>query len=144
MTRRLIICPSTDRLLMRKFASRLDQNLGYPRTLAESEIERTGPASQRAPRPRIDTAWTVWIHDNTGAPLLHGAIALEVNGIADRLRDRFVEHLTIRKRARQWIADQGWVIRADLPGDVAAWSLLPPRDGASGSADGRPIPEGEE
>jgi hypothetical protein len=144
MTRRIITAPASDRPLVRRFAQRLDQILGFPRTLAESEVTRTGPASQSAPLPRIETAFAAHVRDATGAVILHGAIALEVDGRAVELANRFVEHAATRKRVSEWVADQGWQIRGDLPGDPEAWTALEPRDGAAGSADGTPIPEGSE
>jgi len=144
MTRKIIIGPAADRPLLRSFAQGVDKILGLPRTLAESEITRTGPASQSAPLPRVETAFAVHVHDDTGPAILHGAIALEVDGVAERLKERFIRHNATRKRVRQWIADQGWVVRGDLPGVESAWSPLPARDGADGSPDGVPIPEGAE
>jgi hypothetical protein len=144
MTRRIVIAPGSDRALFRRFAQRLDQILGFPRTLAESEITRTGPASQSAALPHTETAFTVYVHDDTGAVQLRGALALEVDGHATGLASRFVQHNAVRKRVSEWIADQGWVVRADLPGQESAWTYLDARDGAAGSADGVPIAEGEE
>lgn len=139
-----LLAPAADRLKARRVVSRIDQILGYPRTLAESEIVRVGPASQSVPAPRTETQVPVMHHDMTGATILHGAIAIGVDAVITSLRERFVEIDGVRKRIREWIADQAWETRADLPGVESAWSSVTPRDGAGGSVDGVPIPEGLE
>lgn len=141
MARRYVIAPAADRALMRRVLARVDQMLGYPRTHADDE-----PGVRRNGGPPIvtETACAVWVHDDTGASVLHGAIAAQVDGVADELRERTVEHLGVRQRIREWIAARGWEVRATLPGVESAWSLVAPRDGDAGSADGVPIPDGEE
>lgn len=139
-----LLAPAVDRSKVRRVVSRIDQILGYPRTLSESEIVRVGVASKAAPRPVTSTQCVVLVHDATGATVLHGAIAVGLDPVITALRERFVEIDGVRKRVREWIADQGWETRADLPGVVSAWSSVTPRDGAAGSADGTPIPEGNE
>ena len=140
--RRILIAPASDRVLLRRIATRLDQILGFPRTLAESEVTRTGPSSQSAPLPRIDAAFAIHLHDMTGPVALRGAVALEVDNHG--LGRRFVRYSGTRKRVSAWITDQGWDVRGGLPGDPDKWTRLPHRDGAAGSADGVPIPEGDE
>lgn len=146
MALRYLLAPATDRALVRRVLSRVDQILGYPRQHAESEITRTGPRARAIPIAsiRTETAFAVLVHDATGAEILHGAIAVQIDGIADALRERFIEHGGVRRRLREWIAAQGWEIRAALPGQADAWAQVAARDGGEGSADGRPIPEGEE
>jgi hypothetical protein len=141
-----LLAPSTDRLLARRFVARLDQILGYPRTLAESEITRRGPASQTVAAPRCETEMAVYVHSTTaGVTALRGVIAIYINDSArEALRERFIEHDGVRKRVREWIADQGWQVFADRPGVDGNWTNVTPRDGAAGSADGVPIPEGAE
>jgi hypothetical protein len=139
-----LLIPAADRLKARRVVARMDAMLGYPRTLAEGEIQRIGSASQTAPRPFTATQCTVLLHDNTGATVLWGAIAIKLDPVITALRERFVTIDAVRKRIREWIADQGWETRADLPGVAIAWTSVTPRDGAAGSADGTPIPEGSE
>lgn len=140
-----VIAPAADRALLRRIVARLDAILGYPRQLAESEVTRVG-GGRHVPIEllRTDAQTTVMVHDATGAVALHGAVALFVDPVLDGLRERFVDHLATRKRVRLWIADQAWQVRADLPGVAAAWSALPHRDGAEGSANGAPIADGAE
>lgn len=140
MTTRYLLVPAADRALLRAVLRRLDEVLGFPRTLAESEIVRSGEASQHAPAPYTEAAFGVWLHDNTGATVLHGAIAVCINDIGDTLRERQITHGGTRKKLRQWIADQGWEIRTDLPGAITAWTQIAPRDGEPGSSTGVPIP----
>lgn len=142
MTARYLLAPATDRALMRKALGRLDQILGYPRTHSRDEPDVHCPPG--AALPYTEAAFAVYLHDNTGATLLHGAIAVAVNGVGATLRERFIEHNLTRKRLREWIADQGWETRTSLPGSRDAWTRVEPRDGADGSADGTPIPEGDE
>lgn len=140
-----LIAPAADRPLVRRIVARLDAILGYPRQLAESEITRVG-GGRHVPIEllRTDAQTVVMLHDMTGAAAIQGAVAIWVDPVIDALRERFVEHLTIRKRVREWIADRGWEVRATLPGVASAWALLPHRDGAAGSSDGQPIPDGAE
>jgi hypothetical protein len=139
----LYLCaPAADRALFRTVISRADQILGYPRTHASGEPDVV--IASGAPAPVTSAAFAVFVHDNTGAEILHGAVAAQVDGITSALRERFVEHNAVRKRIREWIADQGWELRATLPGVRSAWTRLAARDGAAGSATGVPIPEGQE
>lgn len=139
-----LLIPAADRLKARRVVARMDEMLGYPRVLAEAEILRLGAASQTTPRPFTATQCTVLLHDNTGATVLWGAIAIKLDPVVTSLRERFVTIDAVRKRIREWIADQGWETRADLPGVATAWTSVTPRDGAAGSSDGTPIPEGSE
>jgi hypothetical protein len=139
-----LLIPAADRAKARSVISRIDQMLGYPRTLAESEIVRIGAGAQTAPRPVTATQTHVMLHDGTGATILWGAIAIGLDDVIASLRERFVTIDGVRKRVREWITDQGWETRADLPGVLAAWTSVTPRDGGSGSATGVPIPEGSE
>lgn len=145
---RALLGAGTERAAFRRLWSRLDQITGYPRTLAESEITRTGPASQRAPRPYIESLFYGLVHDDTGATILHGAIALVVDELPDGLLRRRIEHGGTTRTLAEWIQrgrdTRGWEVRSDLPGQPEAWTIVQPRDGAVGSATGEPIPEGEE
>lgn len=104
-----VLAPSGDRALARRVAQRLDQILGYPRTHAEPELTRRG-RGPHAPTVSTETLVAVHIHSTTaGATLLRGAIAIGISEDARlALRERFVEHNAVRKRIREWIADQGW------------------------------------
>lgn len=140
-----VLAPSADRALARRVAQRLDEILGYPRTHAEPELTRRG-SGPHAPTVSTETLIAVFVHSTTaGATLLRGVIAINISDAARAaLADRVVEHSSVRKRVREWIADQGWEVRADRPGLDANWTDVTPRDGAQGSATGVPIPEGEE
>lgn len=140
---RFLLVPSSDRALLRRVLARVDQILGYPRELDPSEYRR-GPGRHSAAAPRTETACAVHIHADSGPLALHGVIAVTVDGLADALSERFIEHNAVRKRLREWVADQGWVLRDSLPDPEGPWSAVAPRDGADGSVDGIPIPEGEE
>lgn len=139
-----LLIPAADRAKARTVVSRMDAVLGYPRTLAESEITRIGPVSQTIPAPRCETQTAVMLHDATGAAALHGAIAIQVDDVVQSLRERPVDIDGTRKLIREWIADQAWQTQPTLPGVLAAWANVTPRDGGTGSADGRPIPESED
>lgn len=140
-----LLIPATDRAQARRLVQRIDQMLGYPRTLTESEIARIGPASQLVPAPHVESQVSVMVHaTDAGTTQLRGAIAVHVDPIVDALRERVVEIDGVRRRIREWIADRGWQVMAELPGVADRWSMAAPRDGAEGSADGVPIPEGSE
>ena len=82
-----LLAPSTDRLLARRFVARLDQILGYPRTLAESEITRHGPASQSVAAPRCETEMAVYVHSTTaGVTALRGVVDVDADRPAQRAR----------------------------------------------------------
>lgn len=137
-----LLAPATDRALMRRVLQRVDQILGWPRTHVDGEAGyRRG---RNAPAAHTESQFAVYVHDATGATILHGALAVHIDGISAALRERFVDHEGTRKRLREWIADQGWEVRADLPGVASAWTRVLPRDGAEGSATGMPIAEGDE
>ena len=85
------------------------------------------------------------LHDNTGATILHGAVAIGFDStVADAMRERDFDVDGIKRKLRQVIIDRVWEVRDDLPGDPAAWTRVAPRDGQEGSATGEPIPEGSE
>ena len=142
MSRHLLV-PFVDRAILRRVLQRIDQILGYPRDLDPSEYTR-GPGRHSATPPRTETAFGVRIHANTGPVALRRLIAVTVDDGADRLGGRFIEHNSVRKRLRDWVRDQGWQIRDELPDPDGPWTAVEPRDGADGSATGVPIPEGEE
>jgi hypothetical protein len=143
MTTRYVIAPAADRTLFRRILGRADEILGFPRT--HSTAEGNVQIASGAAAPVTEAAFAVFLHDNTGATILHGAVAAQVNGISDLLAGRFFENGSgVRKRLSAWIADQGWEVRADLPGVRSAWTRVAHRDGAAGSATGVPIPEGSE
>lgn len=141
-----LLIPADDRAAARKLAQRIDQILGYPRDLAESELRRIGPTPPGGwAACRTETAPLIMVHDDTGAAQLHGAIALQTDAIVEAMADaRSFDVDGSKRRLRAIIADRGWVLRAELPGQPEAWSAVAARDGAEGSADGVPIPEGEE
>jgi len=135
-----LLIPAADRDKARAVLSRIDAILGYPRTLAEAEIVRIGQASQSAPAPRTETQTAVFVHaSDAGVTQLRGAVAIQVDDVIDALRERRVTLDGTRKRIREWIADQGWEVRADLPGVIERWSQVAPRDGGTGSTTGEPI-----
>jgi hypothetical protein len=140
-----LLIPAADRAIARRIVARLDAILGYPRAHAEAEVTRRG-GGRHVPIAlvRTDAETCVMLHDMTGAAALQGAVAIGVSDVLDAMRDRFVEYEGTRRRVREWIADRGWEVRANLPGVDAAWSERPARDGAAGSADGVPIAEGAE
>lgn len=138
-----LLIPSSDRPAARRVISRIDAMLGYPRQHAASELTRLG-AGIHASIVRTETQAMVLLHDATGALVLHGAIAIHVDAVVDAMRERFVDLDGVRMRIREWIAVRAWEVRATLPGVDTAWSSVTPRDGAAGSADGEPIPEGSE
>lgn len=140
--------PAADRPIARALWERLDEIEGFPRTLAESEITRIGPASQRVPAPYTETLFTAYVHDDTGAAALHGAVALTIDEPPEGLMRRRLTYNGTTRTLREWvdvgIANRGWQIRDALPGVAEAWSLVAPRDGEAGSADGVLIAEGAE
>lgn len=140
---RWLLIPAADRPKARRIAGRIDAILGYPRTHAEAEVTRHGRGPHAA-TVYTETQCMVLVHGDTGHTSLHGAIAVSVDDVTDALRERFVTIDAVRKRIRQWIADQGWRVFDDLPGVSDAWMRLAPRDGEPGSSTGEPIPEGSE
>ncbi len=140
---RWLLIPAADRAKGRRVVQRVDQILGYPRTHAEGDFTRHGGAPHAA-SVYTETQPIVMLHDATGATVLHGAIAISVNGVVDALRTRFIEIDGVRKRLSQWITDQGWTLADDLPGVASAWTQIAVRDGEAGSATGIPIAPGDE
>ncbi len=140
-----LLVPGTDRAALRRVLRRIDEILGYPRAHAADE---PGVKAGRSGLPYTDAALAVWLHDASGPVQLHGAIAVDVDGIAAALADRQIDAGAGRQRLRDIIAARGWAVRADLPDpnelERAPWTRLAHRDGEPGSVDGRPIPEGEE
>lgn len=146
-----LLIPASDRAAARRLLGRIDQIAGYPRTLAESELTRRGPTPPGGWATCVtDTAVSVWLHDASGAAQLHGAIGIHFGrDLVDMLDTRSVDVLDGggKRRIRQIITGRGWQLRSDaqgLPGEPEAWMRVAHRDGAEGSADGVPIPEGEE
>lgn len=150
-----LLIPGSDRAIARRLVARIDQIAGYPRTLAESELRRVG----RTPPGgwatcSTDAAVVVWRHDATGPAQLAGAIAIHYGPDVVRMLSRRLvdpEDGAGKRLIQQIIADRGWVLRTDAqglpdPGDETRqpWTRLAHRDGADGSADGVPIPEGKE
>lgn len=137
---------STERAAFRTLWSRLDQITGYPRT--HSADEPGVRIGRGAPLPYTETLFAGFIHDDTGATILHGAVALMVDEVPPGLLARRITHGGVTRTLAEWIAwgqaNRGWEVRADLPGVAAAWTRVQPRDGAAGSADGVPIAEGDE
>lgn len=143
--------PAADRAIARRLWARLDVITGYPRTHADDE-----PGVQRgigAAPVYTETLFAAYLHDATGSPLLWGVVALAIDDPpADMLRRRLPYQGTTRTLGA-WLAHletpiasggRGWVRMTSLPGQPEAWSLIAPRDGEAGSADGRTIPEGDE
>jgi hypothetical protein len=130
-----LLAPVADRDLLRWVLSRCDQILGYPRTHLASEPGVTVGAGGA---PYTETVWVVYYNASAGM------IAVVIDGFITALRDRFIEHNSVRKRLSQWVADQGWTITTAAPANPANWVRVPHRDGGAGSATGVPIPEGAE
>lgn len=142
-----LIVPGADRAAVRLLVGRIDQILGYPRQLSESEITRIGAASQGVPIAEVvtETQAAILLHSSdAGDVALRGVIAVNVGPALEALRLRFFDVGDGREQLGDIIADRGWEEREDLPGLAANWSPLPPRDGGEGSADGIPIAEGAE
>ena len=138
-----LLIPASDRPAARRLVARLDQILGYPRTLAAGEYVRHGGGRHTV--PRVETAIAVLVHDDTGASALTGAIAISVTDVVAAMQDRQVDVGDgARRRVRDIIVARGWRISDTLPGQREAWAQVAARDGQPGSADGVPIPEGEE
>lgn len=145
----LVPATATDRDIARIIWARLDVIYGFPRTLAESEITRTGPASQSAPLPYMETLFWASLHDATGATALHGVVALSVDDPPAGMLARNLTYNSTTRTFGEWItwleATRGWQRwTGDLPGQSEAWTLLAARDGDPGSTDGVPIPPGAE
>jgi hypothetical protein len=140
-----LLVPATDRAILRRVLGRLDAIVGYPRTHSRSEPGVVCAPS--SPLPTTIALATVLRHDLTGPAQLQGALAVRIKpDMRATLSRRVVETADGRKTLAAWITDRAWELRADLPDPptLAAnhWTLLAPRDGAAGSADGTPIPEG--
>lgn len=147
-----LLVPFVDRALLRAVLVRIDQIKGYPRTHTLTDPACSFGRDFRgwATPPRTETCFAVWIHADSGPIALRRVIAVLVDDLATQLGGRFVEHLGVRKRLREWVTDRGWQLRADLP-DVPAdpyapspWTPVAARDGAAGSVTGVPILEGQE
>lgn len=143
-----LLIPGTDRAAARRVVGRIDQILGFPRQHAAAEVVRTGAASQAVPLStvRTETQMEILVHSTTAGVLaLRGVIAINVNSVVDALRGRYFDVGDgLRKLLRDIITERGWEVRATLPGVEANWTRVATRDGEAGSADGVPIPEGEE
>lgn len=140
-----LIAPAADRSVVSALLQRVDEILGFPRTHPEAEIVRVGLVAQTVAAPRTETQAAVMRHSTTqGLFALRGAIAIDLGALRDVIGERFFVVDSQRKRLREIIADRGWELRATLPGVEDNWSPLPERDGAQGSANGTPIPEGAE
>lgn len=151
---RVLLVPptATDRDIARRLVARIDQILGLPRAHTRDE---EGVAWDPRGTCFTESLFGIFLHDSTGPSQLHGVVALVVDDPPDRILRRIIERDGTRRTLREWIqwlvANRGWVLRdGDLP-DAAGiddahnpWTMLPPRDGEPGSADGQPIPEGEE
>jgi len=139
----VLIAPVGDRLRVQRVVARLDQILGYPRTHSIGE-PGVRVATGRLP-PRTESSCAVLLHSD-------GRVAVV---ISDETRAEVAERIIddgqgARKKLRTWIQDQGWQVATSLPDQPSSvdmpspWTVLPVRDGAAGSADGVPIPEGAE
>ena len=145
MALRYMLVPFADRDVLRSLIVRLDQIVGFPRTHSASEHGISIGAGNKP--PYTETLFAVQIHDTTGPLALQRVIAVTVDDLATALAERFITHLGVRKRLREWVIDRGWQLRTTLPeGDLepSPWSPVPVRDGAAGSATGVPIAEGSE
>jgi len=146
---RYLLVPFVDRDLLRSLLARLDQIKGYPRVhTLDDPIVQVGAAFRGwTTPPYTETLFAVQIHDTTGPLALRRVIAVTVDDLATALAERYIAHLGVRKRLREWVADRGWKLVTTLPeGDLdpSPWSPVPVRDGAAGSADGVPIKDGDE
>lgn len=141
-----LIGASTERAAFRQLWQRLDQITGYPRT--HSADEPGVRIGRGAPPPYTETLFAGFVHDSTGATILHGAVALMVDEVPPGLLSRRITHGGTTRTLAEWIAwgeaNRGWQVRASLPGAESAWTRVAHRDGAEGSATGVPIPEGSE
>lgn len=138
-----LVIPASDRALARRVVQRIDEVLGYPRALSEADVSRIGTVSRTAPIAGLTTESQaiVMLHvSDAGTTALRGAVAIGVDPVVNALRDRVVDIDGVRRRIRDWIAAQGWQVFGSLPGAIDRWSQVVPRDGATGSPDGVPIP----
>jgi hypothetical protein len=127
-----LLAPIADRLIVRKLVRAIDTKLGYPRTLADSEVTWHGGKPAAALPVRTETQCEVRINTNLGA------IGVKLDAVIQALRgsDVNVDGEQIRIR----IDDLGWQVVQNLPGNAANWTTVPPRDGGAGSATGVPVP----
>ena len=138
---RVLLVPDTayDRGVARRLWSRLDQIEGYPRT--HSADEPGVAAAPGRPLPRTETLWAGYERED-------GVIALPTGGVPERLRSRRISYGGTTRTVEEWIgrlvAERGWQFVETLPGEPEEWQPLAVRDGADGSPDGVPIPEGDE
>jgi hypothetical protein len=138
----VFIVPATtyDRGVARRLWSRLDQIEGFPRTHALDEPGwQVGGAVPRP--PRTESEWSGLVHAD-------GRVALVVGAVPERLLSRRITYSGTTRTLGQWlqrlVADRGWQLVSELPGEPEEWQPLAVRDGAAGSTTGVPIPEGEE
>jgi hypothetical protein len=141
-----LLIPPADRAIARAILGRIDEIMGFPRTHLEDEIVRVGPVAQTVPAPRTETQSLVMRHSTVaGLAALRGVIAIDLGAIRGALGERFFVVNSQRRRLREVIVGRNWEVRqGDLPGSGENWLPLPARDGAAGSANGTPIPEGAE
>lgn len=137
----IFLVPATtyDRAVVRRLWSRIDQIEGYPRTHALDEPGwQIGSAVKQA--PRTETEWSALVRD--------GVVALFTGEVPAKLLARRITYSSTTRTLGQWLdqltTNRGWQLVAELPGDPEEWQPVPVRDGAAGSADGVPIPAGEE
>lgn len=138
---RVLLVPNTvyDRGAVGRLWSRLDQIEGYPRT--HSPDEPGVVVAPGRPLPRTETLWTAYERAD-------GVIALHTGEVPARLLSRRVDYGGTTRTVAEWfdrlIADRGWELVSELPGELEEWTPLAARDGMPGSTDGFPIAEGEE
>ena len=143
-----LLIPGSDRAAARKLVARIDQILGYPREeTAATGVVHVGPGRHPAV-VRTESQTMILVHDATGPALLDGVIAISTDAVVDAMKDRLVDVRGVKQRIQDIIAERGWEVRAALPDPADEtrdpWTRVEPRDGAQGSADGVPVPEGQE
>ena len=122
-----LVAPLADRPLVRRILRAIDVLLGYPRTLAESELVRVG---------RPPHAATVRTEAQCAVMLSATHIAVSIDPFVQALIGRQV---TIDGQATTvTLTRGGWTTSATLP--AGTWTPAPARDGGEGSTTGRPVP----
>jgi hypothetical protein len=121
-----LLVPLADRTIVRRLLRAIDVLLGYPRTLAESEITRVG---------RPPHAATVRTETQCAALLGATHLAISVDAVVQALDGR---QITIdAQQVTVTLSRPGWSVVATLP--VGTWTPLAARDGGAGSTTGVPV-----
>jgi hypothetical protein len=121
-----LLIPLADRAIVGRVIRAIDVLLGYPRTLAESELVRIG-RGPHAPTVRTETQCAVLI----GATHLAVSVDAIVQALVGRQITIDAQQVTVT------LTRAGWSIVETLP--AGTWTPLPPRDGGAGSTTGVPV-----